>query len=174
MNMHRFGAVVAAIVVAMLFSSCGEGRKKIEEAPPIPEQALEKFTVTETEDGKPHWVLESSSAQIMESEKKVVLQFPRVKFYQKGEYVSTLVAARGRINTETYDILGEGKCTLTTAKGEKLETDNLQYRSDTQKIVTDDKVKLTRDNEIIRGQGLEATPDLESIIIRDQTTELKK
>jgi LPS export ABC transporter protein LptC len=163
------------LMTIALFSSCGENRKRpIEEAPPIPEQAIEKFSITETEGGKPHWVLEAASAQIMESEKRAVLQLPRVKFYQKGEYVSTLVASKGRINTENYDIWGEGKCTLTTAKGETLETSNLHYRSDIQKIVTEDNVKLTRPNETIYGQGMEATPDLASIIIKKQRTEVRR
>ncbi len=145
---------------------------RIEEAPPIPEQAIEKFSVTETEEGKPHWVLEASTAQIMEKEKKVLLQMPRISFYQNGEYVSTLVAAKGRINTGNYDIWAEGPCTIDTAKGERLETSNLHYRSDIQKIVTDDKVTLTREDEVVKGQGMEATPDLSSIIIRKQRVEV--
>ena len=176
-NMKNSLLIVIFSVFLAMAAGCGNGdapakKNRIEEAPPIPEQAIEKFSVTETEGGKPHWVLEASSAQIMELEKKVLLQMPRVRFYQKGEYVSMLVAAKGRINTANYDIWAEGKCTMDTAKGERLDTRNLHYRSDIQKIVTDDKVTLTRKDEVIYGQGMEATPDLSSIIIKKQRVEV--
>lgn len=166
----------ALLVCACTFlHGCGGevSSKKIMEAPPIPEQALEQFTVSETEKGQPHWVLNAASAQINEAQKRAVLQFPRVKFYEHGQYVSTLVAARGVINTENYDIIGEGACTLDTVKGEHLETRDLRYRSDTKKIVTEAPVTLIRDGETIHGTGMEATPDLETIIIRKQRVELK-
>lgn len=175
MNQTRTILLAAVIsVFSFLPASCGNTKSKPDEHPPVPDQAIEQFNVMETKEGKPNWVLEASTAQILESQKKVYLQHPRIKFYQKGEYVSTLVATRGKINTDTYDIWGEENCLLTTAKGERLETKNLHYRSDIQKVVTDDKVKLTRQDEIITGQGMEATPDLESIIIKKQKVELKE
>lgn len=170
---------MARIIVIFLLlaglSACGDHKKPgVEEAPPIPEQALEKFTVTETENGRPHWVLEAASAQIVEAEKKALLQQPRIKFYENGSYVSTLVAEKGRINTDSYDIWGEGKCVLDTSKGERLETSNLHYRSDIKKIVTDENVTLTRPKEIIYGKGFEATPNLENIVIKKQRMLLKR
>ncbi|MGA2089993.1 MAG: LPS export ABC transporter periplasmic protein LptC [Endomicrobiales bacterium] len=162
--------------VLVLASGCGSERapQKTTEVPPIPEQAIEQFTVTETEAGTPHWVLNATSAQINDLTKKAVLQFPRIKFYEKGAYVSTLVAARGVINTQNYDIIGEGACTLDTAKGEHLETSNLHYASDTKKITTSERVKLIKTDEIIYGTGMEATPDLETIIIKKQRVEMKQ
>jgi LPS export ABC transporter protein LptC len=160
----------------ILLAGCAKeaAPQKTTEVPSIPEQAIEQFTVTETEAGTPHWVLNAASAQINDATKKAVLQFPRVKFYEKGEYVSTLVAVRGVINTQNYDIMGESTCVLDTAKGEHLETSNLRYRSDTKKIVTDAPVKLIKADEIIYGTGMEATPDLETIIIKKQRVEMRQ
>lgn len=171
---RRISSCMLIVAVFMVLSGCGSdvSSSKIMEAPPIPEQALEQFTVSETEKGQPQWVLNAASAQINETQKRAVLQFPRVKFYEHGAYVSTLVAARGVINMENYDIVGEGACTLDTAKGERLETRDLRYRSDTKKIVTDAPVTLIREGETIHGTGMEATPDLETIIIRKQRVEL--
>lgn len=159
-------------IPVFFFVSCSE-KKAGEAHPKIPEQAIEKFSVTETREGKPNWELESASAQVIEAKKIALLKAPKIKFYQKGEHISTLTANNGRINTENYDIWGEDSCVLTTVKGERLETSNLHYRSDIQKIVTADKVKLIRPNEIIYGVGMEATPDLESIIIKKQRVEVK-
>jgi LPS export ABC transporter protein LptC len=167
------GAILGAVLLMAFYSYEGSKKDTDEKLPPIPEQAIEKFNVTETEKGMPHWVLDASSAQILESEKKVLLSAPNIKFYENGQYVSTLVAAKGRINTDSYDMWGDGDCLLTTAKGETLETSNLHYRSDVKRVFTDEKVKLVRADETIYGVGLEATPDLETIIIKKQRVEIK-
>jgi LPS export ABC transporter protein LptC len=173
--MKKQHAGIIAIFAALIFlASCDGGPQQKDDAgPAIPEQAIEKFSITETTEGKPHWVLEASSAQILEQEKKVLLKAPRIQFFEDGKCVSTLVAARGRINTENYDIWGEGNCLLNTAKGERLETSNLYYKSDVKKIMTEDRVKLVRPNQIIYGKGMEATPDLEAIKIRKQRVEMR-
>lgn len=166
-------AVLGAVFLMVFYSFESSKKDKDEKLPPIPEQAIEKFNITETEKGVPHWVLDASTAQILESEKKVLLSSPIIKFYENGKYVSTLVAAKGRINTENYDMWGDGNCLLTTAKGETLETSNLHYRSDVKRVFTDEKVKLVRPDETIYGVGLEATPDLETILIKKQRVEMK-
>ncbi len=168
------GIAILGFIFLLVFYSFESAKKdKLEKPPPIPEQAIEKFNVTETEKGLPHWVLDADSAQILEIEKKVLLSSPRIKFYQNGKYVSTLVAASGRINTENYDIWGDSRCVLTTIKDERLETRNLHYRSDIKKVVTQEKVKLIKPDEIIYGEGMEATPDLETITIMKQRVEVK-
>ena len=88
-------------------------------------------------------------------------------------YASNLKAFYGRINTETYDIWGDSGCVLTTTKGETLITSNLHYRSDIKKIVTEENVKLIKPDEVIYGKGMEATPDLKSIIIKKQMVEME-
>jgi len=165
--------VISAVFLLIFYSFESVKKDKIEKLPPIPEQAIEKFNVTETEKGQPHWVLDADSAQILETQKRVMLTSPTIKFYQNGKYVSTLVAASGRINTDNYDIWGDGKCVLTTVKNERLETSNLHYRSDVKKVFTDEKVKLIKPDETIYGEGLEATPDLESIKIKKQRVEVR-
>jgi len=166
-------AVLGGVFLLVFYSFESAKKDKIEKPPPIPEQAIERFNVTETEKGQPHWVLDADSAQILETQKKVLLTSPKIKFYEAGKYVSTLVAANGRINTENYDIWGDGKCVLTTVKNERLETSNLHYRSDIKKVVTTEKVKLIKPDETIYGEGMEATPDLESITIKKQRVEVK-
>lgn len=163
----------AAIAVYVLFSTGVSLKDKSGDVRDIPEQAIEKFTVSETEAGKPKWVLEAASAQIVDKQKRALLQSPVIKFYENGVYVSTLVSERGRINMENYDIVGEGKCTLDTVKGERLETSNLSYQSAAKLITTPEKVKLIRPSEIVYGTGMEATPDLSTIKIRKQRVEVR-
>lgn len=139
----------------------------------VKKQVVEGFSISETNKGTPNWVLDASRAEIYEDQKRVLLKSPDIKFYQEGKYSSRLTASSGRINTENYDIWGDSDCVLTTTNGETLITSNLHYRSDIKKVVTDDNVKLIKPNETIYGKGLEATPDLKSVIIKKQTVEME-
>ena len=162
--------------VALLLTSCTKisASAKQDQQTAMPTQAIEKFVVKETSGAKPNWILEAASAEINDVQKMAYLVSPNVKFYEKGEYSSTLVADTGRINMETYDIWGDKNCIITTTKGERLETKNLKYLSSTKKIVTDDNVLLLREKEKITGTGMEATPDLSSIIIKKQKVEMRQ
>jgi len=166
----RFCAVIALCILA----GCGNNHSARLEVPPaMPEQGLEKFTVSETREGKPNWVLEAASAQILEKQKRVLMQKPEIKFYQKGEFSSTLTAKNGRINTDTYDIWADGDCELKTVKGETLTTKNMVYTSSTSKVSTNEFVRIERPDEVIEGVGMEASPNLEDITIKKQRVVMK-
>jgi LPS export ABC transporter protein LptC len=148
--------------------SCSKKAVEKSSQPAQAEQTIEEFSVVDAKGGKPHWSLTASSAQILETEKVVLLNLPKIKFFEKGKYVSTLTSAKGKINMDNYDFFAEGQCVLTTAKGERLDTSNMRYDSVFKRIVTNEKVKLVRPGQVIYGDGLEATPDLEVIKIKNQ------
>jgi LPS export ABC transporter protein LptC len=153
---------------ALFIVSCKSEKTVIEEMPPIPEQAVEKFTITETEKGKLKMILESESAVINEEKKIAVLQLPRVKFYKEGSYVSTLIAESAEINLETYDVFGKGKCTIETADSQYLQTKDLSYNAKKELIYSVNDVRITTESETITGKGFESDTKLEKIIIKKQ------
>jgi LPS export ABC transporter protein LptC len=161
------------IAVLLVIAGCKAEKTADTAVVPVIKQTIEKFSISETKSGKPNWVLDADVADIFESEKRILLQKPDIKFYNEGVYASNLKAFSGRINTETYDIWGDSGCVLTTTKGETLITSNLHYRSDIKKIVTDENIKLIKPDEVIYGKGMEATPDLKSIIIKKQMVEME-
>ncbi len=163
------------MIAALIFvSGCKNEKTIIEETPPMAEQAVEKFTITETDMGKLKMVLESESAIINDEKKKAYLRLPRVKFYQEGEYVSTLVTEDAEINLETYDVIGYGKCTVDTANGEHLQTTNLKYNAKKDIVFSNTDVKVTRHGETVYGKGFEADTKLENIIVKKQRIILDK
>ena len=136
------------IISAFVFClGCKQEKTIIEETPPMAEQAVEKFVITETEEGKLKMVLESESAVIDDDKKTAVLKLPIVKFYKKGEYVSTLVTESATINLETYDVFGHGKCSVDTANNEHLQTTDLQYNAKKDIVFSKKDVKLARQDE---------------------------
>ena len=163
-----------ALVCALALFGCKAEKTVIEETPPMAEQAVEKFTITETEAGKLKMILESESAVINDEKKTAVLRLPRVKFYKDGDYVSTLVTESATINLNTYDVAGHGKCTVDTVKNEHLQTTDLQYDAKKEIVFSKNDVKLTRQDETIYGKGFESDTKLEKIIIKKQRVELNK
>ncbi|MDR3244335.1 MAG: LPS export ABC transporter periplasmic protein LptC [Elusimicrobiota bacterium] len=170
--MNRFFLII--IVFIFFFSSCRQKNSIIEETPPMAEQAVEKITITETQDGKLKMILESESAIIDEKNNVAVLKLPRVKFYEEGVYSAILVSESAKINLETYGVAGEGKCTITTAKNEHLQTTNLQYDPKRQIIFSDNPVTIVRNKETVYGDSFESDTKLENIVIRRQRIIIEK
>ena len=163
-----------AFAAVLLLSSCKTEKSVIEETPPMAEQAIEKFTITETEKGKLKMILESESAIINEEKQVAHLKLPRVKFYKEGEYVSTLITESADIHLETYDIYGHGKCTVDTANNEHLQTTDLRYDAKKETVYSKNDVKMIRQGETVFGKGFEADTKLEKIIIKNQKVILDK
>ncbi|MCL2485631.1 MAG: LPS export ABC transporter periplasmic protein LptC [Endomicrobia bacterium] len=165
---NRITLIGLFIVCVVFFAGCKAEQTVIEEMPPMSEQAVEKFTITETESGKLKMILESESAIINEDKKIAYLKLPRVKFYQDGQYSSTLVSESATINLETYDISGHGKCTVDTVDNEHLQTTNLQYNAKEEKVYSKHDVVIKRQNETVYGKSFEADTKLEKIVIKQQ------
>lgn len=153
--------------LVFLLSCTKEVEQKVDEGFAA-EQVIEKFSVTDAKNGKTNWTLEADSAQVLEKENKILLHKPVVHFYSQANTTSKLIANEGEVNSVTYDMTCWGKCLLESSKGESLKTESLSYSSAEKKIFTEDKVVLIRQGQKIVGKGFQATPDLESIIIKNQ------
>jgi LPS export ABC transporter protein LptC len=155
-----------------IFFGCKEKKVIIEETPPISEQTIEKFTVTQTREGKLKMILEAESATINEENQIANLKLPIIKFYNNGEYVSTLVAEKAKINMETYDIEGFGECTIDTAYNEQLQTTDLMYNASEELIYSTQDVKITKPGQKIYGTSFQSDTKLDDIVIKNQRTEI--
>ena len=66
----------------------------------------------------------------------------------------------------------EDQVVFTNAKGEKLETEQLTWDQDSDRVHTDRPGNVTRTNDIIYGQGLDASQDFSRYTIRHITGSL--
>ncbi|MCA6071409.1 MAG: LPS export ABC transporter periplasmic protein LptC [Endomicrobium sp.] len=173
MNLFRRYNIYALIMFSIPFFGCTTEKSVIEETSPISEQAIEKFTITQTDEGKLKMILESESAIIDESKSIAQLKLPVIEFYDKGEYVSTLVTESAVMNMETCDVRGIGKCNIDNTKNEHLQTTNLMYDAKKELVYSDHDVKITRPNETVYGTSFEADTKLDNIIIKNQRTVLE-
>ena len=93
-------------------------------------------------------------------------------FDTAGKLSSKLTARRGQILPKKQLMEVEENVVFTNAKGEKLETEQLTWDQDSDRVYTDRPVKVTRANDIIYGQGLDASQDFSRYTIRHITGSL--
>ena len=96
-----------------------------------------------------------------------LLEKPTIEFFDEmGNLQTTLNATNGEYSVLTHDMLAYGDVVATSTKGEILETDSLRYLNETDKIVSDSFVKLTRGRDVITGIGMECDHTLDSVDIK--------
>lgn len=87
--------------------------------------------------------------------------------------ISVLVGDSGLICEKKGTLSVYGHVVVITEDSTKLETDSLFWNSATDKILTDEFVKITQGNDIMTGYGLEANQNLTHIkILRDISGEI--
>jgi LPS export ABC transporter protein LptC len=139
---------------------------------PIPQQTLEDFRLIVSEGGIRAWELESRTAQIYEKLEKVYIQDFRASLYEEGELVSVLSAQRGILDVAADNIEATGTVIVTSAKGSRLETEELHYISSNGeeekkgKFVTEEFLKITEPDRVTTGYGLKIDTDLENAKIK--------
>ena len=93
-------------------------------------------------------------------------------FDSKGRPGSLLKARRGVILPETKRMEVADQVVFTNAQGERLETERLIWSQDSDRVYTDRPVKITRAQDILYGQGLDANEDFSRYTIRRITGNL--
>jgi lipopolysaccharide export system protein LptC len=84
-----------------------------------------------------------------------------------GEEGSLLTARRGRIWPGEGRMQVNERVVFTNARGERLETEELIWEQDSDRVHTDRPVKITRQGDILYGQGLDAAEDFSHYTIRN-------
>ena len=140
-------------------------------------QVIENFNMFESNSGIKKWNMTAETAQFVENEKYVLLINYTVKFFnekKQGVVRSVLTALKGRLDTKTNDFYTIGETTVTNFGNEILWCRDLRYVSKKERIFTDSKIRIERKDSLLTGTGLEATPDFESIIIKQNRIEVNK
>lgn len=91
---------------------------------------------------------------------------------KNGTIGSRLTAQRGSVQPGSALMTVQEHVVFINAKGEKLETESLVWEQENARVHTDRPVKITRDHDIIRGQGLDAAEDFSHYTIHEVTGRL--
>lgn len=166
----RFGVVLVVAMVAAACSSKEEPKETlaiVTTPGKVPDEEFQDFVTQESDSGRVEWRLMAPKADRYIKRKLVLLDKPTIEFFDKqGKLRTTLVAETGEYAEESRNMLARGNVVVRTIDGDVLETDSLLWDNAREKILSDAFVRLTRQDDIVTGWGLEADPDMDSVDIK--------
>ena len=161
---------MAALLSAGL-ASCDQARRAVPGAASgeLPDQEVSDFMVTETDAGKPEWTLHARSAAIFNARNILSARGVRIDFFdENGERSSTLTAREGEMHQIRRDMEARGNVVLQTTEGTRMSTESLRFLNATQKIVSDEFVRVERQGDVLTGYGFESDPELKHFEFKRQ------
>jgi LPS export ABC transporter protein LptC len=167
--------MVAPAVGLMLLLACGPaGEEQPQLQPtaggggPQPEQKFYDSHIIESTAGVRQWVLEYDEMTKYVNRQDVDLVRIKMDFFRDGVYFSTLVSDSGIANLKTRNVFVWGNVRITTQDGRRLRTSELTYDNADGRIRNEVFNILDRGLDVVTGIGLEATPDLDYIEIKQE------
>jgi len=135
-----------------------------------PDQQVGDFSLTESVQGTKKWTLWAQWAAIYNEKAQVRARNVRIDFFEEsGKKFSELKADSGIIYQRTNDMEAMGDVVVRTEEGITLETQSLKWLNASQKILSDDFVKITRARDVVlTGVGLVSDASLNEFEIKSQ------
>ncbi len=142
-----------------------EGNSEME----VPESELYNSTIVFTAKGVRNTVIHAEYIAKYSDKKETFGKGIRADFYgEDGEHASDMVADSGWFDEDGQKMEVMGDVVVINEDGTRLETESLRWDPSTNKIVTEDFVKVTRGEDILTGYGLRTDQKMENIeILKD-------
>jgi LPS export ABC transporter protein LptC len=167
-----------ALILAFALGGCAEDETRRTPAArdkPLPDQVITGFSLTETTMGEKDWHMEADKAYIYEKRNILEAEAIVVTFFDEaGAARSVLKADYGKLNRGSDDMEAIGNVVVTSSDGVVLETQTLRWESELRKIISEDSVRIVRDEDVLTGWGFRGDPDLGSFrIMRNMKATIK-
>jgi LPS export ABC transporter protein LptC len=172
---HRAILIGIPVLVAGMFVSCSNDLDKvaaIELEADSPDRVTSQAEYLYTDSGRvrnrlragriAEWINEPKRTEISEGLEVVF-------FDAEGRPGSTLTARRGLILPGQKRMEAYENVVFVNDKGERLETEQITWDRDSARVRTDKPVRIRRGEDIIHGNGLDATEDFSRYTIRNIT-----
>lgn len=161
----------ARLAPLLLLAACAKAPQSAEE----PLQRIEGLTLRRANAGVPQWEIEAEGADLTEGDKRAALRRPKAAFFDKGRKVSRLESLSGEARLDANDLRLSSSVVVTSLEdGTVLKTEELFYSSAKGRFHTEREVFVKRPGGSLRGEGMEATPDLTEIRIFKQRTTIEQ
>lgn len=106
------------------------------------DMVLKNVEHTMNRNGIDVWRLKAQAAYVIKSQKKMVLEKPKVEFFQENGNNVYLTAQKGIWKIDSTDILVSGNV-VVTQNSYTLKTKQLMYKHDQRRLFTQNLVKIT-------------------------------
>ncbi len=164
---------IAAVLAALLLCACGRARPKTAGGEPL--QRLFGLTMSQTYRGEKVWDMTADEAVLADQETRATVSNPRMTFHRGGRPSSTLSAATGVVGLQSRDVVLSTSVVVTSLDDKSvLRTQQLKFLSERKRFFTDKEVLVRRPGAVLRGSGLEATPDLSEIRVFNQRSVIEE
>ena len=172
MKRERVSALAAwGVLVGVAAGGCGHREANPTSMDPpsgTPSEGMRGISLHNIHVGDTRWVLQADTASVFREKKRIVAEVVEIDFFEKDEHVSKLTSDQGILLQATDDIEARGNVRVVTDDGAVLTTRVLFWDHQRAKIHTDEFVRITRDNDVLTGVGLEADPGLDRIEIKEE------
>ena len=125
----------------------------------LPDQEIWEFQAKSTNNGNLEALIRAGHMQRFSKESLMLFDDSiHVDFYDdQGEHASLLTAERGEYDTKTENVKAMGNVVVVSDSGITLYTDELFYYRDSDKIVSNTRVKVeTEEGHVLHGVGFES------------------
>ena len=144
----------------------------------LPAQESWNSTIFFTDSGKTQAILYAGHLQVFSNRKETILKDGvKVEFFNSLEQkTTTLTSKRGRVDEKTNDFFAIDSVVAVNDSGIVVSTDELQWRNNDKKIISDKFVTIDSPDEHIEGYGFESDQHLRNYVIYNITyiTKAKK
>ncbi|MHB1688515.1 MAG: LPS export ABC transporter periplasmic protein LptC [Ignavibacteriaceae bacterium] len=137
----------------------------------LPAQEGWNSTVTFSDSGKTKAILYYGHMRMFDQPAETLLDSSiKVDFFdQSGIKTTTLTALRGKVNNATNDLYAIDSVVAVSDSGVTLKTQELMWRNNDRKIVSDKFVTIVSPKEKIQGYGFESDQNLRNYTIYNIT-----
>lgn len=170
----RVAALACGAVALMWTAGCG---READQAGPrsderLPQQIVADLVLRESKAGRLSWVLRADSAFYYGDGERTRLRGVQVDFYnERGDSVrSRLTAREGEMDPTRRDLVARDSVDVRTHDGTRLETEELRWVQETEKVLSDRFVRLTRGRSVVTGIGIESDAALRTYRILSQVS----
>ena len=164
------------VFISLLFYSCSKEKVKPTvntqiTSVEIPDQESWNSTVFFSDSGKTRAILYAGNLKVFADRKETLLEDNiKIDFYDENEIkTTTLTAKRGRVDERTNNLYAIDSVVAKNDSGVVIRTDEMMWRNNDQKILSEKFVTIDSPTEKIEGYGFESDRHLRHYIIYNIT-----
>jgi LPS export ABC transporter protein LptC len=173
---YPFSQIIAALIcgAAIILQGCENNIEKIKafsSSENLPAVEATDFETFYTDSGEVRFYLQAPRLLQFETEGEPYVEFPEgielVKYDTHNNILSSITAdyAKQFVDEEKWE--AKNNVVATNNKGDTLKTEHLIWEEKTEKIYTQEYVKIIRSDQIITGIGFESDQSLENWRIKN-------
>lgn len=121
---------------------------------PAADMVLDKVRFTDTQGGRPNWVIESDTATLLKEKNRARFHGVHLTFFARDGRVMRLESREGELDTVTRDMIVRGDVRGRSSDGLEFYTSSLNYNDDRREIETRAPVKIVAPNFQTEGVGM--------------------